>query len=513
MLESTGGSHTVLASQTSMLIASYFLCGSMPNMVWSVLSTSTKLAQSLRLYREASDDPLESGGGYLGWGSDPNAQKFIWWSIRVYDSFGAMSCGAPSGIMLEDCDVSYPRDSSPPISATCPWDQIFSIPQPKTSLLSQERIHNLWARHGLNPDAPPTLFDYQFKRFALYNLAHKALSKYTARTPGVVYKGQDLDAKLQEWELTCPQTIRLHGLNHGPKTFGISEKEWAILQLQAMALQVAYDGATILVNRPLLHYGLGRETSPCSFDPFRYSADACWHAALRISRLYERFPDTLLRLGRTSACAAFATQLMTAGVILATIAASDFRAARSYDAKAGVGRIIKIQGILKEHSPMAEAGAVLLRELLNVVLIEELDGLCDGVPQTTAIDSNFGIELGDALESQHITRAPIFSNATKASPASSPLVRAGTRHERRDLLSGVPPADVSGLIEGAAEEIENLDNWWRSDPATFQTENWADFDASRLAENIVPVNLPGMSQALFNLERDWIATINGTGHF
>lgn len=40
----------IASVQTSMLIAIYFLHKRMPNMVWSVLGTSTKLAQSLRLH-------------------------------------------------------------------------------------------------------------------------------------------------------------------------------------------------------------------------------------------------------------------------------------------------------------------------------------------------------------------------------------------------------------------------------------------------------------------------------
>ncbi|KAH7109388.1 hypothetical protein B0J13DRAFT_534787 [Dactylonectria estremocensis] len=222
-----------------------------------------------------------------------------------------------------------------------------------------------------------------------------------------------------------------------------------------------------------------------------------------------------------SVCAPFSAQLMTAGVILATIAASDFRSARSYEAKAGVGRIIKMQNMLKENTPMAQLGAVVLRELLNVVLIEELDVLCDPVSQAAAFDPNSRTKPSGTLESQHVTETPIFSNATEASSTERPVTfnRPSLHYALAECSFHfchsrlVRQGHAPDIVEEAAREIDNPENWWRDDFATVQTDSWADFDASRLVEEIVPVDLPGMSETLFNLERDWVATVSGTGHF
>lgn len=42
--------------------------------------------------------------------------------------------------------------------------------------------------------------------------------------------------------------------NAWAQAFGISEREWSILQLQTLALEAAYDSALILIHQPPLHY-------------------------------------------------------------------------------------------------------------------------------------------------------------------------------------------------------------------------------------------------------------------
>lgn len=511
-----GGGITSL--QTAMLLSNHFVYKGQPNISFVVVGAMTKLAQSLGLHREASHDQfLEDGEGYLGWENEPNSRRIIWSSVRVYDTFSAMVCGTPFSIHHEHCDISHPRDTSPPVQIKCPLDRIFSMPSQMSSSFSPEQIHNLWTSNGLNPNEPPTLFHYQLKKYALYIHVHKALSEIyygkgrrdihgppfgVAKTDlrRLLTTIRDIDVALQEWEMTLPQTLRLHDENYRPETFGICDRDWRTLQAQAMTLEVAYNCALILVHRPLLHYRLGHECRSCCPDPFQYSAETCWNAALRISRLYERFPDVLLRLRETAACSYFVMQLMPTGVVLAMMAVSDFRAARSYEAKTAISRIIKIQTVLREETPMAETGGVLQRELLKAVMLEELDSLCDPVSRPDP-------EHGSSLAADSVMQ-PLPNGCSTATRApETPAVNG--QQGQASLVPGITPPDMHEHVGPSMQDIGSHETWGYGGPAMLQAQAWSGmFDIPGAVEDVQPVNNPGVDQVLFGIEQDWMATLN-----
>lgn len=152
----------------------------------------------------------------------------------------------------------------------------------------------------------------------------------------------------------------------------------SIYGLQALLLQLAYDNALILIHRPILALrtstGTGSSNNPqasaVTRDAFSRSVDACWRAALRISRIggHHIFDRGL----QAHAVSYVGIHLFMAGVVISVFANSNPLGRRAWEAKQGLRRIIRMQRRLRRKVVVSGQGLAILENLAREVVRKEI---------------------------------------------------------------------------------------------------------------------------------------------
>lgn len=256
-----------------------------------------------------------------------------------------------------------------------------------------------------------TIFSYQRYKFRLYRLASAVISEIythqTRSTSEIVEKIKTIHEQLQKWYQSLPVELQ-H--NRG----GISQETQSTLdptgsvtrtfELQALALQLAYDNFQILLHRPLLSYNLKRATrafensahgedgAPLSprmnvqsgmntpqplTSALALSKKQCWESAIRTSELNNG--SRILKCAQhTHAATYIGINLFTAGMILSIVALSKPLSSQSQEAKQAIARVVQMSDSLGRSSVLSAQSGKILQDLVQLILDKEMKSIFRG---------------------------------------------------------------------------------------------------------------------------------------
>lgn len=380
------------AVQTCILLGTYYLYHGSPALAWPVCGCGLRIGQALNLHRRLPR--LETDSSQIAsWRNQNETRKRCWWAIYEIETFCSMSYGYPHSIKDADCDVELLDPSAR--SQVAPSPRSFDEP----------------------PQTKPTLLSYKYLMSKLSILIKSALAELyrigtgstvpsdptnsTTDLHHLVQKVASLDAGLQTWLAQVPPELQIaNGMPVETSYSSLEELdqdvgakglrfENHILQLQALALKLAYENARTLIHRPLLSYKLVNKASDKDIshytgnssvnqsqpDPFRSSLQACREAALNTSEV-ALMPITEL-VSVTYAGAFVGIHTFTAGITLGILCSLEPLSPESQTAKSGLHRLISIQSRLKDRYPVAAQSLEILQRLTKHVMDKELSAILD----------------------------------------------------------------------------------------------------------------------------------------
>lgn len=379
------------AVQTCVLLGTYYLYHGNPGLAWPVCGCGLRVAQALNLHRKLSVG--DAGALSPEVQRQSETRKRCWWAIYEIETFCSMSYGYPHGIKDADCDVEL-LDPLATSSGQSPatFDATHQCP---ATLLSYKYLMS-----KLSVLVKDVLTD-------LYGISHQGSNQSnnsnSLNLQNLIRKVSRLDDRLQQWKREIPDVLHpntstriypsVAAMDHDIGASG-PRFEQHIYQLQALALELAYENARILVHRPLLAYKMipradnetsGGSSEPPSPNPLRLSLSACRDAALHTSNLQES--SIFLLAADTYAAAFIGIHTFTAGVTLCILASIEPLGPQSYESKMGLRRLLKMQAHLKSrtHSTLAAQGLEILERLTRLVMEKELKDMLAGdnvIPQS-----------------------------------------------------------------------------------------------------------------------------------
>ncbi|KAK9465661.1 fungal-specific transcription factor domain-containing protein [Lipomyces arxii] len=422
---------TLSTVQACILLGSYYLYHSDPNLAWSIFGSGLKSAQALGLHRDAAGVK----------GEKSQLRRRIFWSLYNYDRFAAMCYGRPLGIDDSDCDVGLPNEDN----AYPPHDR-------SSYLMIEDDLKLSQPFSSATHRNPPTLLTYQVCKLqfyiilgeiisVLYKQGLKGCAKHVRQfeeiavfepeavstTPIASIEDllpviQRLEAKLRNWYEAVPDVLKLgeyddQDVNYVASPSVDDEEEDNIIipdrddkvselvsvrqrrsrikrdtfGMQALLLQVAYDNAIIILHRPLLAFR-HQSRSPGGSDPFAQSANACWQAAMRTSKIAGH--AAFSKIQTSHGVGYVGIQLFTAGVLLSVFGSSEPLSQRALESKRGLSRIIQMQKSLKLKILVGNQGFRILESLARVVVQKEMEKILSGGPYADNINRH-GIPASD----------------------------------------------------------------------------------------------------------------------
>lgn len=366
------------AVQTCVLLGTYYLYHGNPGLAWPVCGCGLRIAQSLSLHRKLASTVQMSPEVSRQY----ETRKRCWWAIYEIETFCSMSYGYPHSIKDADCDVELlnPLAKLPDGQSPATFDAAHQCP---ASLLSYKYLMSKLS--VLVKDILTDLYGLgSFKR----NTQHGRPGN-TSVLQSLMRKVSSLDDRLGKWKSEIPSPLQLNDACDSSTTYNSVEDmdrdigasgpgfERHIYQLQALALEVAYENARILMHRPLLTYktiprGNPKGDSPPTSDPLQMSLQTCREAALRTSEIEA---SSIFSLAADTYAAAFiGIHTFTAGVTLCMLTSIEPLAPHSYQCKLGLRRLLSMQVHLKSrsHSALAEQGVEILERLTRLAMEKEL---------------------------------------------------------------------------------------------------------------------------------------------
>lgn len=321
---------------------------------------------------------------------------------------------------------------------------------------------------------PVNVFSYQRFKFKLYKLASPIIGDiYFHRSSSiqvVTEKVAAINAQLVDWSKSLPPELR-HSSDGSestsPEAGTPATSVKRTFELQALALQLAYDNIQILLHRPLLSYNLkiaiepdeiqergpskspqrdvptGYNTPRLNSKAFALSKAQCWESALRTSRLSSR--GKILRAAHyTHAATYIGIHLFTAGMVLSIAALSKPLSTQAQEAKQAIARIVRMSDSLGHLSILSAQSGKILQDLVRLILDREMKSIFS--------------ENGQKNEKSKATRIALSNSPGAAAPThdSGAPDRSGNGLDRgrngdaaaasfhaRDYEGGLPPENRS----------------------------------------------------------------------
>ncbi|RAK96496.1 fungal specific transcription factor domain-containing protein [Aspergillus ibericus CBS 121593] len=441
---------SVLAAQTCILIGSHNLYHGRPNLSFTLLGATIKMAHAIGLHREPT----------LGDVDEIEERKRVWWTIYTWDRFASITYGTPLGINDKDCNLSMPTD-------------IYEDP----SFGATGSVHS----------EPICYSPYQRELNRLYLIVSPALETIfgsrTSRTSQelvgdtFVTLVKQATENLQEWRRSLPSHLVLD-LQYDFQMDGRQSSKAHVLQ--ALALQLTYDNILIVLHRPLIarqvdHLSTnklspgGSEVDPTAFltpplssetpsrSPFEgtllkpqtASSEFWMKAAVRTSRVTEL--PVLAQLATDSHLVAFlAINLFNAAIVLAVMALSNPLSDTAQEVKRTMTRILRLQDVLGKRSALSKQSTHVLKKVITMLLRRESAAMLAPLTGTTTFldyDSNGQVPSEPHLMSVEDTlRLPLDAPLDLSEPLGvnqegSDVVRT---HRLNDSLTSVQYVMVPG---------------------------------------------------------------------
>lgn len=381
---------SVTATQTCILLGSHHVYHGRPNLSFSLLGATIKMAQSIGLQRQCLRGNPE----------DIEERKRVWWTIYTWDRFASITYGRPLGINDKDCNLQMPSD-------------VLENPS--------------FASSGFPQDEAICYSTYQRELNRLYWIASPALEAiFGSRTFGTSEQlaGDSYFAlvkhatkKLEQWRSCLPSHLSLDlekdVLPDGPA----SSRAYA---LQSLSLQLTYDNILIVLHRPLLarqvhnlsnmgklspdqsvhsatathsaHHS-GSNIDP-AFSETRVTSPELWvDAAVRTSKITEL--PVLVRLATESHLVAFlAINLFHAAIVLAVLALSQPLSDTAQDVKRTITRIFRVQDLIGKRSALSKQSTLILKNVVALLLRRESEAMLAPFTGTTESTSHQALRNG-----------------------------------------------------------------------------------------------------------------------
>lgn len=370
------------AVQSCVLLGTFYLYHSDSATAWSICGCALRIAQAIKLHRSwpVSDGrPSPRPNGTL---RQIEARRRCWWALYEVETFCCMLYGYNCNILDEDCDMDFLTGQK---EASTGGDSV-ARPPPTFTLLSYKEnmsklsvilksalsaLYGQWTGPRNAPRQDVRLGDMQQELFSSI---------------------EDLNRRLNQWHTKLPSELKTRTPNEsGYENVEDSERDVGgcgqafdsnIVQLQALALELAYENAKILVNRPLFTEKLNRRSAQVCHNEttdgrdlevsntFQESFRICREAALRTAEIgdYPAFKFAF----RSFAAAFMSTHLFTAGVTLCLSAIAEPLTEHATQAKVGLQKLFNLQ-----NDPISEPLAsphvtIVLERLIRMILEREL---------------------------------------------------------------------------------------------------------------------------------------------
>ncbi|KAJ5692552.1 hypothetical protein N7462_001975 [Penicillium macrosclerotiorum] len=341
--------------QVCLLLSSYYVYHSAPNLAWMVSGMAVRCAYALDLHHKAHicDDVVLD-----------EIRSRCWNHVIVADAFTSMIYGRPTAI-----------------------DSEFAVVHPLRNLedlLIDPLILGNPSFCGASDNFTRAAF--HTVKYEIYNIVRRALVRIRRfQSQNEVTEGdihavaavvRDAETLLAKLHRNIPQLFNVdHWINDGQRErldYQLQMLPSPIRQqaetifLQAATLQLTYDAATIQIHRPLLEMKHRDLYSQEVVDSIQRSLYVATTSAIRMSRIpVDHF--------RNHFAESFAVMhQFTAGVILCILPTSQPLTVSAIEAKNGVIRIIRLSSTLSGHNQIARQTNQLLTELLKVTSQREI---------------------------------------------------------------------------------------------------------------------------------------------
>ncbi|RAL11871.1 Zn(II)2Cys6 transcription factor [Aspergillus homomorphus CBS 101889] len=401
---------SVPAIQTCILFGSHHVYHGRPNLSFTLLGATIKMAHAIGMHREARRGGLD----------DIEERKRVWWTIYTWDRFASITYGTPLGINDKDCNLSMPAD-------------IYETP----SFTGPESENSGSVCYST----------YQRELNRLYLIASPALEiifgSRTSRTSQELVRDsfvtlvQETSEKLHAWRRCLPSHLILDLQRDFCASGQQGSKAYA---LQALSLHLTYDNILIVLYRPLIsrqvdqlwtsNLSPGMEDSHSGVLPAATTSGSLhrrspiqastansefWmKAALRTSRVTEL--PVLAQLATDSHLVAFlAINLFNAAVVLAVMAISEPLSDTAQEVKRTMTRILRLQDLLGKRSALSRQSTQVLKKVVTMLLRRESAAMLAPFTETTTFmeyDTNNDQALPDPppMSVEETLRLPL--NAT-----------------------------------------------------------------------------------------------------
>ncbi|RAK71378.1 Zn(II)2Cys6 transcription factor [Aspergillus fijiensis CBS 313.89] len=432
---------SLLAIQTCILFGSYHVYHGRPNLSFTLLGATIKMAHAIGMHREPRRGDID----------DIEERKRVWWTIYTWDRFASITYGTPLGINDKDCNLNMPAD-------------IYENPS--------------FAHPASDDSASVCYSPYQRELNRLYLIASPALEiifgSRTSRTSQDLVRDsfvslvQETSEKLHSWRQCLPSHLVLDLQQDFRATGEQSSKAYA---LQALSLHLTYDNILIVLYRPLISRQVDHlwtsNLSP-GVDEIHSTAFATaaapdssrrtpiqastansefWmKAAIRTSRITEL--PVLAQLATDSHLVAFlAINLFNAAVVLAVMAISEPLSDTAQEVKRTMTRILRLQDLLGKRSALSRQSTQVLKKVVTMLLRRESAAMLAPLAESTAFteyDTNGDRALPDPppMSVEETLRLPLNATLDMVDPlvgsqGSSNFDRAGRVNESLTSLQYV----------------------------------------------------------------------------
>jgi Fungal specific transcription factor domain len=486
--------------QTCVLLGTYYLYHGEPDLAWPICGCGLRVAQAIGLHRKIEMSNILTPGSRESWSRTNEARKRCWWAIYEVETFCSMLYGLPLSIADSDCDVEHLDPLAPPLNS-------HSSPSAFTTLLHYKPIMS-----RLSIILKAALTDLYKIQADSAGTLHTA-SDHTARLRHTVQKVWELDACLHQWHEKLPVELRFsQSQSFNLDMYADQELEGdvgasgprferLVLGLQALALELAYENAKILIHRPLLTYKMTARLSPHaslndtgqSLDPCQMSVQNCYEAALKTSELGS---VPMFRHACDGYAAAFISMhLLTAGITLCMMASLEPLSGQSQEAKLGIQRLMHMQTYVKSRSAPADQSLEILKKLITLVMEKELGSLLASPSQSTLpqqssrvgqSNSSAGLTIAELQETGDPYLARGVSGGRPQADGDQgklPSYSSSLRQPQTAAPDRILPEDFADLAydfdenQGMMQAILNFDQgkyWWLYYASTFRPLNDAD---------------------------------------
>ncbi|KAK9447745.1 fungal-specific transcription factor domain-containing protein [Limtongia smithiae] len=478
---------TLSTVQTCLLLAIFYLYHGNSNLAWTISGNANKAAQALLLHQE--------GKGYTPFPEDEQElRRRTFWAVYAFDKFLAVCYGRPICLLAQDCTTELPMSG-----------KAYPLPGRSSYLMTED---------DLNTSDGTTLLAYERLKLQYYMIVGDIMTRLYRQGVGSLESGDPasisanispeqvdklietvhvLESSLRAWYESFPEVLRLQydGTYVPPagrfpelgEETGETEDDDIIIPeyddkhrgepaverrrarirrdvfgVQAVVLQMAYDNAVILIQRPLLAFQSRQRDSPLQ-DIFTRSAKTCWLAALRTSQIsrHSLFGENQ----QTHAIAFVGMHLFTAGVLLGIYGSSEPLSQRALQSKLALSRILQMRKTLRRKIIVYDQGFKIMENLARIVVQNEMNKILSGDEQGDENGDNFseadksnGRGNGNSSGSTKGTSS-LDDKSDDDRSAAAVLTSLSYRLAHAKSGSVSPPENAGGYMYGGAVDRRN----------------------------------------------------------